>query len=240
MVTIHYCPLCATIYDDAAIRECTECHYEVAHFDLVVPDADLVEQDKAERNYRSMIRSMVRGLWSGVLDLDQAFDAGVTGMRLFLTQAWNAGLKSVGVLPSEQSPEQRIELQQIINRETTFLFSFLVDIEAGNKASGGKLGPQMKRAEKWLTRASDVESRARVTAASDPKLKWIVGPTDQSCNTCGKKLRDKVKRASTWKRRGIFPRKPENASLSCRGWNCLCFFQPTTEPLSKGPLPNVP
>jgi hypothetical protein len=240
MVTIHYCQLCATIFDDATIQECANCQVPVLHFDLVVPDADLVEQDKAERNYRSMIRSMVRGLWSGVLDLDQAFDAGVTGMRLFLTQAWNAGLKSVGVLPSEQSPEQRIELQQIINRETTFLFSFLVDIEAGNKASGGKLGPQMKRAEKWITRASDVESRARVTAASDPKLKWHVGPTEMSCISCGKKLRNKIKKASTWRRRNIFPRRPPNASLSCKGFNCLCQLLPTTEPLSRGPLPNVP
>lgn len=213
MVTIHYCQLCAVVFDDGTVQECTNCQAPVQHFVLEVPAVDLIEQDRAERNYRNMIRAIVRALWSGVFDLDQAFDAGLTGMHGVLTFAWNTGLRSVGVLPSEQSPEQRIELQQIINRETSLLFSFLKDIEAANKASGGLLRVQMKRAEKWITRAGDVESRARVTAVSDPKLKWHVNDAKENCATCGKKLRGKVKRSSTWRRRNIFPRRPPNAAL---------------------------
>ena len=236
---IHYCPNCATVHTDATIRECTNCHQEIAHFELVVPATDLTEQDNAERNYRSAIRSMVRGLWAGIFDLDQAFDVGETSIRFGLTQAWNAGLKSVGVLPSEQSPEQRIELQQIINRETSLLFPFLLDIDAGSKANGGKLKPQMKRGETWALRATDVESRARVTALSDPKLMFMLGATKEHCGSC-LKLAGKVKRASTWLRLGIRPQAPPNPLLDCGGWKCLCSFRPTTEPLSKGPLPRLP
>lgn len=239
MITIHYCQWCAAVYDDATIQECTTCHSRVSHFDLEVPDVNLAEQGRIETNYRGAIRSMVRGLWTGNLDLDQAFDSGETAFRFGLTQAWNAGLQSVGVQPSEQSPAQRIELQQIINREISLLFSFLVDIEAGSKANGGKLAPQMARADKWISRAADVESRARVTAQTDPKLKWILGPTDVSCPSC-LKLENKVKRASTWKRLDLHPRNPPNEKIICRGWNCLCVFQPTTDKLSRGPLPKTP
>ena len=239
MITIHYCPRCATVYDDA-IQECTTCHANVTHFKLIVPGANLVEQDKAERNYRSMIRAMVRGVWSGQLDVDQGFDAGFVGIQLYLTQAWNAGLASVGVLPSEQSPAQKRELRGIIDNEIRYLEPFLLRVEAGSKENGGKLAPLMGEAGLWINRAADVESRARVTAQTDPKLKWVLGPTEEHCPTCGGKLDGKVKRASTWKRRNILPRRPPNESLACKGWKCLCILQPTTEPLSKGPLPHVP
>lgn len=239
MTTIRYCPNCATVYAGTPIQECESCHQNVTDFDLVVPAADLAEQDKAERNYRSAIRSVVRGLWAGIFDLDQAFDVGETSIRFGLTQAWNAGLKSVGVLPSEQSPEQKIELQRIINLETSLLFPFLLDIEAGSKANGGKLKPQMVRGEMWALRATDVESRARVSAENDPKLMFVLGQTKEHCGSC-LKLAGKVKRASTWRRLGIRPQAPPNPLLDCGGWKCLCFFEPTTEPLSRGPLPRLP
>jgi hypothetical protein len=235
---IHYCPWCASIYLEPQ-DECATCHSMVESVELDV-GVDLREQGRIAGNYRNAIRNMVRGLWSGVFDIDGAFDVGETAIRFGLTQAWNAGLQSVGVLPSEQSPAQKIELQQIIGKELSFLFAFLLKVEAGSKANGGKLGPQMARADMWASRAVDVENRARVTAQTDPKLKWILGPTDLHCPTCDGKLNGKVKRASTWKRRDILPRRPPNASLDCQGWNCLCVLQPTTEPLSKGPLPNVP
>lgn len=235
MITIRYCPLCAAVYTDATIKECTNCHAAVTHYDL---PSILAEQDKAEANYSNAIRSMVRGLWAGVLDIDQAFDVGETSIRFGLTQAWNAGLKSVGEIPSEQSPQQRIELQQIINNEISLLFPFLLDVEAGSKANGGKLGTQMKRADMWTLRARDVENRARVAAAGDPKLKWVLGPTEH-CNSCSK-LANKIKRASVWRRAGITPQSPPNPMLDCGGYRCQCTLEPTTEPLSRGPLPRLP
>lgn len=221
MIVIHYCQWCASVYTDATIQECMSCHQIITHFELYVPVTNLAEQGRigrVERNYRHAIRTMVRGLWTGIFDIDQAFESGEIGMRRRLMQAWNEGLQSVGVLPSEQSPAQRIEIQQIISREISLLFPFLLDIEAGSKANGGLLRPQMERAGKWISRAVDVENRARVTAESDPKLAWRVDDSKENCPTCGGKLRDKVKRASTWRRRNILPRRPPNSSIACGGW----------------------
>jgi hypothetical protein len=239
-ITIHYCQWCAAVYDGATITECENCHQIVTHFSLDVPGVNLAEQSRIETNYRGAIRSMVRGLWTGNLDLDQAFDSGDTAIRFGLTQAWNAGLQSVGVQPSEQSPAERIELQRIINNEASRLFAFLVDVEAGSKANGGALKPQMARADLWINRARDVKNQARAIAQTDPKLKWVVGPTEESCTTCNDKLNGKVKRASTWRRRNLHPQGGPNPQLICRGWNCLCVFEPTDEPLSRGPLPKTP
>lgn len=239
MPIIHYCQWCATVYDDASIQECTNCHQNVTHFELIVSGGNLAEQGRIERNYRMDVRSMVRGLWTGVFDLDQAFVIGDLAIRIRLTQAWDAGLQSVGVQPSEQSPQQRIELQGIINSEVSRLFDFLLSVEAGSKANGGKLGPQMDRADLWISRVVDVENRARVTAESDPKLEWQLDPSKENCPTC-LKLNGKVKRASTWRRKNILPRRPPNASLECGGWECGCSLFPTDKPLSRGPLPNVP
>lgn len=238
ITTIHYCQWCASVYNDATIQECANCHQVVTHFELEIAGVDLAEQGRIETNYRMDIRSTVRGLWTGVFDVDQAFQLGDLAIRTRLTQAWNAGLASVGVLPSEQSPAQRIELQGIINNETSRLFDFLLAVEAGSKANGGKLGPQMDRADLWISRVVDVENRARVTAESDPKLKWIIDKAKENCPTC-LKLNGKVKRASTW-RRTVLPKNPPNAALDCQGWACGCAILPTTDPLSRGPLPKVP
>lgn len=237
MTTIHYCPYCAAIYTDGTLTECERCHTPIAHYDVQI--VTLAEQDKAEANYRSAIRSMVRGLWAGVIDIDQAFDVGETAIRFGLTQAWNAGLKSVGDLPSEQSPQQRIELQQMINAELSRLFPFLLDIEANSKANGGKLGPLFTRAEMWILRATDAENRARTSALSDPRLAWRLGATEIHCHSCNA-LNGKIKKASYWQRLNIRPQSPPNPMLECGGFNCLCIFEPTTEPQSRGPLPSLP
>ena len=209
----------------------------MSHYELITP-VNLTE-DAAETNYRRGIRNMVRGLWSGALDINQAWEMGHTTIRFGLTQAWNAGLKSVGVLPSEQTPQERIELTQIITREQALLFPFLEDIEKGSKANKGKLGPQFKRGEMWANRAGDVESRARLSVRTDPKLEWAIDITKANCSTC-LKLDKKVKRKSTWVRLNIHPRQPDNPNLVCRGWLCGCTLLPTTKPLSRGRLPNVP
>lgn len=233
MTTIHFCPHCAAVYADA-ITECTNCNARIVNYNVQI--VTFAEQDKAESNYRSAMRSMVRALWSGVIDIDQAFDVGETSIRFGLTQAWNAGLQSVGELPSEQSPQQRIELQQMITREINLLFPFLLAIEEGSKANGGKLGPLFARAEMWAIRATDAENRARTSALSDPRLEWVLGPTEEHCRSCSR-LANQVRRASVWRRSGI---APQGQMLACKGYRCLCQLVPTTKRLSRGPLPKMP
>ena len=201
--------------------------------------AELAVQVGTEQ-YRRGLRGPVRGLWSGAIDLDQAYDMLLTAIENGLTRAWHAGLAEVGILPAEMTPEERMALRQLIAGESQHIYGLLTDVEEGNKAAGGKLGPQFQRLEAWVTRALDASNRAKLMAAADPKLKWVVGPTKEHCTTCFDKLQGKVKRASTWRRLGIQPQSPPNPMLECGGWNCLCSLQPTDEPMSKGPLPKVP
>ena len=100
---------------------------------------------------------------------------------------------------------------------------------------GGKLQKVFARIELWVNRWEDVYNQALLMGRENPKLKWVVGPTEH-CTTC-LKLNGKVKRASTWEASGW---RPQSRDLACGGWKCQCRLVPTTEPLTKGRLPTTP
>ena len=193
----------------------------------------LAEQGAA--SYRSEMRAMTRALWTGAMAWEQAWELGTFNIRAGLTNAWHRGMKSVGLQPSDMSPEETLKLQQIIIQETNYLAPFLDAIEAGSKANGGKLGPLMTRAAMWANRFPDVENQARQMAKNDPVLEWVWNPQKEHCGDC-EKLNGRVKRASTWRRYSVRPQSPE---LECKGFLCGCQLMPSTKPLSKGPLPRL-
>lgn len=196
-------------------------------------DVQLAEQGPII--YRSEIRGVTRGLWTGAYSYEQAFNLMMFNIRAGLTSAWHNGMKEVGLTPADMSPEERIQLEQVIYSEFSHIDGFLTAIEQGSKANGGKLGPLMARADMWINRYRDVMNQAKQMAQNDPPLMWILGPTEAHCIDCSR-LNGKVKRASTWRRAGI---RPQDPGLSCRGFNCLCILQPTDKPLSRGPLPRL-
>lgn len=186
--------------------------------------------------YRKSLRDAVRGLWGGVLDRDQFYDAMIATIQRRLPQAWYDGSKDCGILPADLSPEERNALRQAMVNEMSFVLKFADDIMAGSKARGGKLKPLLIRVEMWTNRYRDVVNRAKQMACADQKLVWVLNPTKENCNSCIK-LNGKVKRASQWKRAGIRPQHPD---LECGGWRCGCELIVTDERLSMGPLPRLP
>lgn len=193
-------------------------------------------EEQGATTYAAEIRALTRGLWSGAYDYNQAYELMMFNIRAGLTSAWHNGMKEVGLQPSDMTPEEKMQLEQIIYNEFSHIDGFLTAIEAGSKANGGKLGPLFNRATLWINRYQDVQNQAKQTAQNDPKLLWVLGATDAHCGSCTK-LAGKIKRASTWKRYGI---RPQSSELECKGFNCLCVLQPTDGPLSKGPLPKLP
>lgn len=194
-------------------------------------------------NYRNGIRSAVRGLWLSAFDHYQFYDAMEATIRNGLTIAYYEGAAECGILPAELSPTERAKLAQAIASEMGHIDGFAIEIEQGNKANGGKLGPLHARAETWINRYRDVVNRAKVSACADQKLEWVhqaLGMTADPCSTCKDKLNGKVKRASYWQRVGVRPQNPPNPYLECRGWACLCDLVVTDKPLSRGPLPKLP
>jgi len=185
--------------------------------------------------YRRGINAVVRGLWSGVLDYYQSWDALESTIRMGIPKAFYEGASEVGVQPSELSPTERMEIERAIMSEMGYIDGLLTAVEAGSKENGGKLGPLMNRAAMWANRYRDVANRAKTIVGEDKKLKWVRGPTSDSCQDCIH-MDGKVKRASQWEAAGI---RPQSLDLECKGFNCLCTFVPTNEPMSKGPLPHL-
>ncbi len=197
-------------------------------------------------NYRRGIRAAARGLWVGAMDYYQAYDSLLTAIEHRIPQAWYEGAAACGVSPSELSPEERQGIQVAKSNEISHIDALLIWVEQNSKAAGGKLGVVggtggvMSRIDIWVNRYGDIVNRAKVMACGDRKLIWRLGPTKVHCSTCRGKLKGKVKRASYWEKVGVYPSNPPNSNLECDGWNCLCFFELTDAPLSKGPLPSLP
>jgi len=200
--------------------------------------AEMLEKSGASA-YRMAIRNAVRGLWTGAIDYDQFYDIMLTTIRNGQTAAFYEGAKECGILPGDLTPRERFRIEQAINYENQWIDGFAQAIEEGSKANGGKLTPLFARAEPWIGRYVGLRSEARAMACADKKLKWVQGPTSDTCSSCTK-LNGKVKRGSYWQERGIFPRVHGAPYLECNGFRCLCELVPTDEPCTPGPLPSLP
>jgi hypothetical protein len=203
-------------------------------------NAKLEEAGGAE-SYSRDIRGIVRRLWAGLMDYDQASGLLINTIRLGVEKAFHEGAKSVGIAPVDLSPEERIAILNITVNEISFIPDLLAAVQAGSKANGGKLAPLLRRADTWGLRYADVVSRARVMCGADQKLQWTLNYSrvaKEHCPSC-LKLSGKIKRASYWKREGVQPQSPINDKLECQGFGA-CGLVPTDEPCTPGPLPRLP
>lgn len=189
-------------------------------------------------NYRSGIRSAIRGLWMAALDYNQFTEGMLSVIHRGIPAAWYEGAAECGILPADLSPEEKTALRQAIFHEENYIGRLAIDIEAGSKANGGLLRPLMARGQVWVNRYEEVRQKAMVMACADLKTRWTLGAAEH-CSSCVK-LSGKIKRNSYWRRVGILPRVPAAPYLECQGYNCQCTLEPTDEPLSKGPLPRLP
>ena len=197
----------------------------------------LSELSAGAANYRSGIRSAANGLWLGVMDYDQFYDAMDSVIRRGIPQAYYEGAEICGIQPNELTPEERQEIKGATWRETSFIDGFAIFIEQHTKAKEGKWGTVKARVNTWVNRYSQIKQQAMTMACSDLKTRWTLGVAEH-CDSCVR-LAGKVKRNSYWQRTGILPRVPGAPYLQCRGYNCQCTLEPTEEPLSKGPLPKL-
>jgi hypothetical protein len=191
------------------------------------------EQSRQADSYRRNIRAAVRALWLGAMDIDQFFSAMDSIIRIGIPQAWYEGAAECGVKPNELRPEERIEIERAIASELNYVIGFGDAIEAGNKASGGKLTPLMMRADLWVNRFNQVKERGKGMACADQKAKWVYGDTIDHCDDCSRAV-GRVYRLSTWEKYGWVPGSKE---LACGGWRCKCQRVPTDEPCTPGRPP---
>jgi hypothetical protein len=151
----------------------------------------------------------------------------------------------MGIRPDEKTAQDRIELQRLITREIGFINTLGEFIEANRRELQvpGHIRQSLTRVynrlERWVARWLDALNQGRLSARGDPKLKWIFDPRKENCSTCSR-LHNKVKRRLTWLNAGVRPQNSPNPLIECGGWECGCQLVPTTEPLSRGPLPGLP
>lgn len=199
----------------------------------------IMQRIKTQASYRAAIRSAVRGLWTGVLDEIEFFDAMESAIRRYFREAWMAGLAEAGIPADEMTPEESARIENHIFSELGHIFAFADAIEAGSKANGGALEPHMVRAEKWVQRYSGLKAEALALARTDPVLEWVRHAMD-SCGSC-LRLNGQRRRSSTWARLDI---RPQSMRLECMRSAggvpvCRCEFRVTDQPPTRGRMPKL-
>jgi hypothetical protein len=191
-----------------------------------------------QEDYRRGIRSAVRGLWSGAIDREQFADVMIGTIDRGLRLAWQEGAGLCGIREDEYGDEETAALEAAILSELAHIQPFADVVEAGSKANGGHLEPLFSQAEVWVLRYPDVVNRAKALACADQKLQWVLGSTEEHCESC-LKLNGQVRRGSFWYSH-VLPKNPPNPLLECGGWRCDCDLVSTNAPASRGRLPKLP
>lgn len=192
-------------------------------------------QETGQTIYAGGIRANFRALWSGEVSAGDFITMMMLMIERGLRAAWVEGMESAGVAEDEISPQEWGKLQERINQEYDHLAEVAIWISDHNRARGGLLRDIMPRTDLWINRYGDIVNYARQTAATDPKLMWVLGGTVDHCVDCAG-YAGKVHRANIWERVGA---RPQSHALACGGWKCECRFQPTGERADPG-LPGRP
>lgn len=185
---------------------------------------------KSSSSYRSALRANVKSLWTGSWSVIDFYNATANTVTQGFDQAWEEGAAKVGIKADERTDEETARLALEINLEVSHILKFGTDIANNNKENGGSLDMFYNRVDLWVNSYERILNLAEVMAASDKKLKWKQGPTEQGCIDCT--LMDgRVYRGSIWQKYGWEVR---SKVLSCGGWKCQCEFVVTDEPVTKG------
>ena len=196
-------------------------------------------QDKSLSTFQASVGAVARGLYNSQLDALAGADAMFSAVGRGLTQAWEEGAKSCGVLATERTDEESAELTRLIGDQYQYVGRFVEWIIQHNKASGAPWEMIKSRAAMWVNRYIEVKGIAQAMTCQNKKLRWQIGKVKKEhCRTC-LKLNGRVARASAWDERGIYPRMI-NGLLACGGYNCGCGFVETDQPATRGRWPKLP
>lgn len=189
---------------------------------------------KSATTYRGRLRSIARGLWSGVYSQVEFVDEIIDAIEFEFPRAWNEGAARCGIAPQELTPAELDKLRITMNEEFTHIPKFM-NYVVENRRGVGLLRDVNRRAAFWSQAYMRVANLAQIMACQDKKLKWTLHPAEH-CFSC-LKLDGKVKRASFWASQGVHPKAYNK--LECKQ-NCKCTLEPTDDPATAGALPALP
>lgn len=195
-----------------------------------------LEFELSLKNFGESLRGLARGLWSGEIDKNAFTNGMYFSLDNFYELAWREGEAKVGILEGERSPASEKARLEFLLEDITKVEGLAIWLLVNNKESGTAWSTIVARIDLWINRYEAAVSAAMALAGKDQKLKWMFGETEKHCGSC-LKLNGKVKRASVWQAANIQPRM---RTLECKGYRCDCRFEVTNEPLTRGPLPQIP
>lgn len=120
----------------------------------------------------------------------------------------------------------QIEALLGIARESAADFGADLYREATLTGSTMSLAQAIARVGIWVNMAIAAYSIGQTLRRDNPKLKWNRTPWKDSCPDC-LRLNGQVHTGQAWRASGWTPRA---AHLSCKGYNCGCYFTETTDP----------
>ena len=158
-----------------------------------------------------------------------------TLIKFGLNDAWVAGAALVNVNKDEFEQEDWDEIGRIVAEEKSHVADLLDYLDTLANDPKGSLQSAMPRLEMWANRFNDVVNQAMVWFGGKTRLKWVMGPTEDHCDSCGK-LNGIVAWAREWETADI---RPQSHDLQCHGYNCLCRLEPTTQRRSPRALERI-
>lgn len=192
------------------------------------------EVSESADGYRRSLAQLVRGLWSGVITLEDFYLAFGSALERGLTQAWYEGASQCGIAPDELTNDERLELKRHILIGRMAMGKFGDSIATLSKAEGARLSPHLERLKIWANRWNEAYNHAQTMACADQKLIWLLGATKRHCISCAG-FANRVYRASIWAKNSA---RPQGRNLYCGGYRCGCRLEPTDQPVNRGRFPS--
>lgn len=191
------------------------------------------ETQKSYDDFRSDLRSAVRGFWNGTFTEGEFVTAFSDTVDFRLREAYRNTAARYGIAEDEFTEQEQNWIDNFVIEQINQSGSF-TDAILENQKPEGKLTPLLDRVELWSNRYNQVENNAQTFFGENQKLIWEVSPNKVHCGNCGK-LNGYVKRASQWR---DYPLEPQSPNLECGGYRCGCSLLETDAPMSRGPLPS--
>lgn len=155
------------------------------------------------REYLASLRAGIRAYYMGVFTRMEFVDHMFAMVRRGLAQAFLDGLKVAGIEEDEVTPEEQVALRRKIDQEYHHVLALSQFVAVAKEQQRPISYVFNLKVDLWGMRYIDTYNLAVTFGGGDPKLEWILGPTEH-CRTCFA-LASKVKRLSVWKRYGYKP-----------------------------------
>ena len=196
----------------------------------------VTQRSRGETNYKSGLRALFYGLWSGVIS-DMQFSLSLNNLvRTGLEEAFNEGARECGILPDEFTPAERTQLNQEVYTNIDRIEGVAVFILKNSRKTGGKWRTVVNRLEMWQNRYDAVRTRGAALACKNKKKEWglsVIRATKDHCSTC-LGFAGRVYRYQTWVENDALP---QGQRLACGGLKCGCGLIDTDKRITPGPFP---